>query len=133
MRYSVHNVFRGGFDYYDGPDVTPINDDQPTPAFDSSIRTQLGIPASLAGRPLPANASIRGHGPTAQGAVSSGKRGSWSNTAARSAAIPSGIGAALGLDESTGRLLQAAVGIAGFVGIFYLITFFSDKERKRGR
>ncbi|MFA4971448.1 MAG: hypothetical protein WC683_02460 [bacterium] len=133
MRYSVHNVMRGGFDYYDGPDVTPINDDQPTPSFDSSIRTPLGIPASLAGRPLPPNASIRGHGATAQGAVSSGKRGSWSTTAARNGGMPSGIGAALGLDDSTSRMLQAVVGIVGFAGIFYLITRFGDRERKRVR
>jgi len=129
MRYSVHNPILGGFDYYDGPDVTAINNDQPTPVFDSSLRTKLGIPASVAGRPLPPDASLRGHGATAQGAVSSGQRGVWKSTAARSGVNPSGI--SLG-DFSTPSSLQAVVGLGILIGTFYLIVQVGKRSRAHG-
>ena len=128
MKYSVHNPMQGGFDYYEGPDVTAINNDQPTPVFDSSIRTKLGIPASLAGRPLPTDAVLKGHGPTAQGSVSSGMRGTWGSST-RGGGIPSGIG--LG-DFSSPSTLQAVVGLGMIVGAFYLMVHVGKRSRVHG-
>lgn len=129
MKYSVHNPMRGGFDYYEGPDVTPINDDQPTPVFGASIRTKLGIPASLAGRPLPPDAVLRGHGATAHGAVSSGTRGTWGSTATRSGRNPSGIG--LG-DFSSPSTLQTVVGLGMIAAAFYFMVKIG-KETTRAK
>lgn len=118
MKLSVHNPIRGGFDYYEAPDTVPINDDHATPEL-SKFRTKIGVPATLAGRPLPKIARKVGHGDVPVGSVSSGNVGSWSSKLA--AAIPSGIG--LGLFEGIpcpngqeGALLGAVVGTVVHMG-----------------
>jgi hypothetical protein len=88
MIMSVHNPFQGGFDYYQVPDVTPINNDHPTPSYGK--QSAIGVPAIRAGRPLPDGAVLVGHGDVPVGMMSSGEPGEWHGTA--KTADPSGLG-----------------------------------------
>jgi len=112
MLYSVHNTVAGGFDYYDGPDQVAINDDLPTPKYSSAIETPIGIPASLAGRPLPPGSRPIGHGDLPKGSMSTGIPGIW--TGNKKSSLPSGMGA-YPSDSSTfaiGAVIFLAVGTA---------------------
>jgi hypothetical protein len=73
MRYSVFDQGRGDFAYYEAEDGIDINDDRPVPRFDPAIRTPIGIPSVLAGRPMPSGAKYVGRGVEAVGMVSTGK------------------------------------------------------------
>lgn len=87
MRFSVRNKLKGGFDYYDGPDSVPVNDDHPSPRL-RAHRTKVGVPASRAGRPLPSGFKPVGHGQLPIGSISSGLPGSWG----AGGGLPSGLG-----------------------------------------
>lgn len=114
MIYSVHNPFTGVFDYFEaGPDV-PINDDLPTPRWGNDITTKLGVPSSLAGRPLPPGALKVGSGPLPQGLISSGRPGVWRGT--QKGELPSGMGslAAVGTQPLTIACLAGAGASAAY-------------------
>jgi len=107
----VHNPMRGGFDYYEAPDSNAINDDMPTPRYPSQLVTKLGVPASMAGRPLPPGAVQRGHGDLPKGSISTGQPGLWTGT--KKSEIPSGLGEYI----STARIdTQLLLGLALFAG-----------------
>lgn len=94
MIYSLHDPINGGFRYYEAPGQVPINDDHPTPVF--SVETPLGIPSTLAGRPMPAQGLRRGVGSEARGSIvsqyASRSSGSPDAVAKPGSGIPSGIG-----------------------------------------
>lgn len=91
MIYSVHDPVSGRFRYFEGGKDVAINDDLPTPRWDSSVRTKIGIPASMAARPLPPGSVQVGEGELPVGMMSSGRPGEWSGTA--KGLLPSGLGA----------------------------------------
>ena len=107
MRFSVRNKFKGGFDYYDGPDTVPINDDHPAPRL-SSKRTKVGVPATQAGRPLPAGFRPAGHGQFPIGSISSGQTGKWSS----GGGLPSGLGQMFADVPCPNRREAAVLGVA---------------------
>ena len=90
MIYSVHNPVRGGFDYFEAQPDVPLNDDLPTPRWGSDVKTKLGVPASLAARPLPPGAAPAGQGALPVGLISTGEQGQWVGT--KKGALPSGLG-----------------------------------------
>lgn len=91
MIYSVHDPVNGGFRYFEGGADVAINDDLPTPRYDASVRTPIGIPASLAARPLPPDARPTGSGALPVGSMSTGQPGLWKGTS--KGTVPSGLGA----------------------------------------
>ena len=119
MRYSVHNPVTGAFEYFEGGPGVAINDDLPTPKYDASVRTKIGIPSSVAGRPLPPNARRVGSGKLPVGLISTGRVGVWSGT--KKGSVPSGIGALGALGDATDTAL-AAVGWVGLAATLVLVT-----------
>lgn len=116
MKFSVHNKFKGGFDYYDAPDTVPVNDDHPAPRL-APLRTKLGIPATRAGRPLPAGARAAGYGQFPIGSVSSGSPGRWGG----GGGLPSGLGlGSFNLDIPCPSQKEATVVGAALGTILYL-------------
>lgn len=95
MIYSVHNPYQGGFDYYEAPDKTPINDDHPTPSFRGE--SKLGVAATRAARPLPKEARLVGHGDLPKGSISSGDVKAMSFRSGGSI-LPSGLSGILDAD-----------------------------------
>jgi hypothetical protein len=89
VKFSAYNKYRGGFDYYDVQDFVGINDDHPTPQL-SKLRTKVGVPATLAARPLPKKARYVGHGDIPIGSITSGKVGNWTKILGGN--VPSGMG-----------------------------------------
>jgi len=89
--YSVHNPFTGKFSYYEAKPDVAINDDLPTPRWGSDVTTKIGVPATLAARPLPSGAVPAGEGDLPVGLISSGEAGQWVGT--KKGALPSGLGA----------------------------------------
>ena len=89
MIFSVHNKYKGGFDYYETGDTVAINDDHPTPRF--SKETKLGVAATRAARGLPVGAMPVGHGELPVGSISSGVQANGSRTGGGSI-LPSGLG-----------------------------------------
>lgn len=126
MIVSVHDETRGGFDYYEAAGSVPINDDFPTPEY-NSVKTELGVPASRAGRPMPAGARMVGHGPMARGTVSTGKPGLWLSSVAR-AGDPSGMG-----DSETGTTMLGMFAILVAAGIMALVFSGGEKPHDRER
>jgi hypothetical protein len=87
MIYSLHDQVNGGFRYFEAPGTVPINDDQPTPAF--AAETALGVPSTLAGRPVPSGMKPAGKGLEARGIIISPNAKQQSSI---SSSIPSGLG-----------------------------------------
>lgn len=112
--YSVHDPYNGGFAYFEGGPEVAINDDLPTPTYDSSLRTSIGIPASFAARPLPAGVKQIGTGALPVGSMSNGQTGMWRGTA--KGKIPSGLGT---MDMSAGKLLPIGLLLASGASITY--------------
>lgn len=112
--YSVHDPYNGGFAYFKGGPEVAINDDLPTPSYDASIRTSIGIPASFAARPLPAGSVQVGTGALPVGSMSTGQKGMWRATGKKG--IPSGLGA---LDLSAAKLLPISFLVAAGTSVTY--------------
>lgn len=110
MIYSVHNPVSGAFEYFEAAPDVAINDDLPTPRWGKDVKTKLGVPSSLAARPLPPGAQPRGSGSQPKGLMSSGQEGQWVGT--KKGSLPSG----LGLFEEGSR--WPAVFAGGAVAIF---------------
>jgi hypothetical protein len=87
--YSLHDQVNGGFKYFEAPGSVGINDDHPTPAFRGE--TPLGVPSTLAGRPVPSRSRPVGRGQEARGIIVSPS--AVQQSAMTSSAIPSGLGA----------------------------------------
>ena len=113
MIYSVHNPVSGAFEYFEAPPDVAINDDLPTPRWGRDVKTKLGVPSSMAGRPLPAGAQPRGSGPQPVGLMSSGQQGLWVGT--KKGSLPSG----LGLFDAGSRwpVMFAGAAVAVFLGM----------------
>lgn len=90
MIYSVHNPVSGVFEYFEAQPDVAINDDLPTPRWGSDVKTKLGVPSSLAARPLPPGARPRGSGMQPVGLMSTGREGLWVGT--KKGSLPSGLG-----------------------------------------
>jgi len=110
--YSVHNGLDGGFQYYEVPSTTPINDDLPTPTYPKDLHTQIGVPASMAGRPMPPGAKPVGQGAVPLGAVSTGDIGTWHGN--KKVEVPSGIAGLQGFADALSNLNSS--------GVFLLLT-----------
>ena len=119
MMYSVHNPIAGGFDYFDGPDQVPINDDMPTPKYGPAVETPIGIPATMAARPLPPGSTPMGHGTLPKGSISSGVPGVWVGT--KKVELPSGMGA------FTGETSTLAIGMVLFLAVGAAVYLMSRK------
>jgi hypothetical protein len=87
MIFSLHDQVNGGFKYFEAPGTVPINDDHPTPSFASE--TALGVPSTLAGRPVPANMRPAGKGLEAKGIIITPNARQQDSV---SSSIPSGLG-----------------------------------------
>jgi hypothetical protein len=126
MKFSVHNKLKGGFDYYEAADTVPVNDDHPSPRL-ASHRTKMGVPATLAGRPLPKGARASGHGQYPVGSVSSGKPGSWLG----GSGLPSGLGLG-GVDVPCPQPREAAVVGVALGAILHIGTGSKQENIPRG-
>ena len=128
MIYSVHNPVTGAFEYWQGPPDIPINNDLPTPRWNQTIATKLGIPASLAARPLPAGSVRAGAGTLPKGMISSGTRGEWVGT--KKGQLPSGMGS-FSWTWSLGPLWPGALVAAGAGGLVALAGWYWHKNTSR--
>jgi hypothetical protein len=121
MILSVRNKFKGGFDYFQAPDTVPINDD--FPAFVANgTKTRLGIPASVAARPLPPGASRIGHGNIPKGSICSGKTGAW-----RQGGVASRLVSGLSGFDTT-QATGIGLVVASVVVIAIAATMLSDEK-----
>lgn len=68
MIYSCFDPARGSYRYFEDSSTLPINADLPVPRFPAPAG-KVGVPASEAGRPLPAGAKQVGTGWHARGII----------------------------------------------------------------
>lgn len=68
MLYSVFRPEKGGYDYFETPELMAINADMPAPKLPSETNG-VGVPAMEAGRPLPSGAKPVGSGWHARGVI----------------------------------------------------------------
>jgi hypothetical protein len=126
--YSVHNPYEGGFDYWEAGDRVPLNDDLPTPRYFAPLATPVGVPASMAGRPLPPDARKVGHGVLPVGSISSGEVGVWKGT--KKTGVPSGIGAFAAPVGDRARFLAVGAVVAAVAALgAFAIMRSRQKER----
>jgi hypothetical protein len=111
--YSVHDVYNGGFIYYQADDAVPTNNDQPMPVFESGVRTDIGVPATKAGRPLPKDAK-----PVGRGAIPIGRIARQFESATELLATVPGRDPSLGLGMD--EIVQTKIGIALLGGLSML-------------
>ena len=88
MIYSLHDQVNGGFRYFEAPGTVAINDDHATPSF--AMETPLGVPSTLAGRPVPSRSKPIGTGVEARGIIVSPTASQQANVSKTN--IPSGLG-----------------------------------------
>lgn len=114
MIYSVHDPYTGQFKYFEAKPDVAINDDLPTPRWGADVRTKIGIPASMAARPLPPGAKAVGAGALPIGLMSNGLMGSWQGT--QKGVLPSGLGA---FDGTASSALPAALLVGAGASAMY--------------
>ena len=115
MIHSVFDPVAGLWEHLECPDRIGVNDDHPTPVFPSGMK--LGIPSTIAARPLPQGCRRIGAGPHVRGTVSS-----------RSSIVRQGPGADMGgrdpslgaFEAGSGAGLLIAAGAVAAVAAFFL-------------
>lgn len=115
MIYSVHNSYTGQFQYFEAAPDVAINDDLPTPRWGSDIKTPIGVPASLAARPLPPGARPVGSGALPVGLISNGEVGMWQGT--QKGLLPSGLGSFDNASTFFPLVLAAGAGASAMYGL----------------
>ncbi len=71
MIYSCFDQPSGLYRYFEVDEQIPLNGDLPVPKWPAKVKTKIGVPGTLAGRPLPKSAKYVGTGWTARGIVAS--------------------------------------------------------------
>jgi len=110
MIYSCFNPKAGLYDYYEGPDVYPINADLPVPSLPPEI-AGIGVPSIEAARSMPSGVTPAGQGWHARGMLVSCGRGP------------------LGELPTFGGLAIWRVAVA--LGLVSIVTYYSLRGPKR--